>query len=651
MFFSKKNKKPDFENLYIQLKNKFNDEISEERKSELSDVMEQNGYYPSSFANCPLTNSEILFCLDKKQQEYKIKQNSNIKILNLGAFSNIMEWVKELILLPKDTIIYLLPFYKRDFECAYLIKDFEVNENIGTKEDIQLFVYLAHKSGHPVICDFITQFSRYAQPVIENPYLVRWIDVKDAEQKFSELFEKVSSALEKDFNKEDIEIVKNIYKQDSKGILNEEYKNIYKIFEQKVLEGKKELSKNIYKQENQIKLQKRVKGQPAEKLIEQGLWTVPCGADNEFGLPVFDYMNEQENYPVFKHFDKNENDVSESLKDDFQTPAYYINLNKNEINKDVLKYFIKLGKDLIEDYSFDGFKINNTKNIFENLSNDRLNKDFLKKFISEIKKNDFILISDGEFRDFAQYQETGFDMIWNDSKNLNPHEFLEKASNLGNYNTENLKINNLSAVKIYNDIFCELDNTNPSQLGEKGALFKWFCLNFLPTGKNSNMPILYMDGDESFTEQGFAKTIYENNKLDRYKNEDFYKNFDAIHKFASTSKIIKEGEATIICNDDDGFVCWLISKEPLKELFLIVANYKLPDEKVILHNDNEKFETYKENDAVVNKMITLPGECKISKEYIFDGEKYIEKDYNNDSDLLEIEVLNPCEYRIFLLRK
>ena len=37
--------------------------------------------------------------------------------------------------------------------------------------------------------------------------------------------------------------------------------------------------------------------------------------------------------------------------------------------------------------------------------------------------------------------------------------------------------------------------------------------------------------------------------------------------------------------------------------------------------------------------------------YVFDGESYVEKEYKSDSDLLEIEILNPSSYRIFLLRK
>ena len=79
--------------------------------------------------------------------------------------------------------------------------------------------------------------------------------------------------------------------------------------------------------------------------------------------------------------------------------------------------------------------------------------------------------------------------------------------------------------------------------------------------------------------------------------------------------------------------------------------FKNFDEKLILQNDNEKIETFKENDAVVNKMISLPGECRIVSEYIFDGEHYVSKDYALDGTLFEIEVLKPNDFRIFLLRK
>lgn len=660
-FFGKKNETVDFNLLYQKIKTKCTNEISEDKKLELSEIISKNGYYPSSFANCNLNDAEILFCIDKKcKLSQKDKNISNIKIINLGGFSNYIEWLKQLIILPCGTAIYLTPFHKRDFEFAYLIKSMDIDENlndeafnISAKEQIQLFVHLAKKMGHTVFYDFLMKTSRYSQTLLENPYLVRWIDTKDAEKKISLIVDDTAKELEGQFDKDDIEIVKNIYHQESKGCLSEHYEKIYSLFESKIFEKKKELSIECYRLENQIKLQKRVSGKDVKTLIEEGLWTVPCGADNEFGLPVFDYMNKEENYPVFKHFDKDGNDISQNIKDDFQTPAYFMDLDKKEINKKVLKYFINMANKYIEDYHFDGLKINYIDKISKNVLNDKVPFEFLKKLNTEIKKQKIILIAETNFDDLAKYHDLDFDLIWTEYKNLTPKEMLNKYDQLANFNTKDLKSKNLMAVKIYNDKFCETEEINdfPSLLGYEGALFKWFCLNLLPAGKNAITPIVYVDGDESYTERGFVKTLFEHAKLERNNDEKFFKKFNAINKFAKTSKIINGGEANVISEEDNGYVSWLISKEPLKEILLVVANYKQKDEKLILQNENEKIETYIENDAVVNKMISLPGECKIVSEYVFNGEEYIAKDYSLEGDLLEIEVLNPSDFRIFLLRK
>ena len=658
-FWKKKNKKVDFNELYQQVKAKYHAEISQERKTELSDIIAKNGYYPSSFANCNLIESEIFFLIDEKcKNDKKFDDIFDIKIINLGGLSDFCEWLKQLIILPLGTSIYLTPFHKRDFEFSYLIKSMEIDENlkdnnfeISAKEQIQLFVYLAQKMGHKVFYDFLMRTSRYSQTVLEKPYLVRWIDTKEAEEKISVIVDETASELENQFGKEDAEIVKNIYHQESKGCLSEHYEKIYSVFESKIIEKKKEISKEMYKNENQIKLQKRVMGKDVKTLIKEGLWTVPCGADEEFGLPVFDYMNKEENYPVFKHFDKDGNDISQNVKDDFQTPAYFMDLDKKEINKKVLQHFIDMADKYAEDYNFDGFKINYTNELSEQNTNDKNPFEFLKKLNSEIQKHKVTLIADGNFENLKQYHDLGFNMIWTNGSHLSPMETVSKFDELANYNTRDLKSKNISAVKIYNDRFFETENINPSQLGYDGALFKWFCLNFLPSGKNAKTPIVYLDGDESYTQTGFAKTLYEHAILERNNDENFYKKFNAISDFARTSKIVNGGEANVVTEEDNGYVSWLISNEPLKELLLVVANYKQKDEKIILQNENNKIETYKENDAVVNKMISLPGECKVVSEYIFDGEKYTAKDYTLKGDLLEIEVLNPSDFRIFLLRK
>ena len=87
--------------------------------------------------------------------------------------------IEDIYIALREVSLTALLYFGAIWVAAYFIKSFEVDENIGTKEDIQLFINLAHKSGHCVITDFITCFSRYVQPVIENPYLVRWIDIKE----------------------------------------------------------------------------------------------------------------------------------------------------------------------------------------------------------------------------------------------------------------------------------------------------------------------------------------------------------------------------------------------------------------------------------------------------------------------------------------
>jgi len=568
-----------------------------------------------------------------------------------------------IINLPSNTAIYLVPFFERDFNCAYFIKSFNTDEKLkdnnlselSVKEQVQAFIYFAKMAGHPVITDFIMKFARYAYPVIENPYLARWIDTKYAQKMFANIFDDAVLEMEKSFDKDDIEIIKGIYKQESKGNLSEEYEKIYTAFEDMICEKKQQIVKDMYKSENQIKLQKRVIGKSIKELMKEGLWTVPCGADSEYTLPVFNYMNEEENYPVFKHYDEDGVDISEDVRHDFQTPAYFKDLNSEKINTNVLKYFINLWKNLVEDYNFDGFKICDIENIFGNSKNDKIPEDFLKSLISKCKQKNFALLADSRFekRYFKNYQNLGIDILFDSYENLTPEKMLMKYAQISNYNLEDFKRENLSFVQIYNNKFGEVSYINkyPAQLGREGALFKWFCMHFLPAGKNVKLPIVYLDGDEFFTKKGFAKTLYEHSKLNKNSDISFYKNFRAIKDFANSSAVIKDGEATVIEEYDDGFVSWMISKEPLKESFLVVANYKPKEENIILKNENDKIKTSKENNPIVNKMVTIPGEYTITKEYVFDGENYIEKEYTNNSDLLEIEILNPCEYRIFGLRK
>ena len=109
----------------------------------------------------------------------------------------------------------------------------------------------------------------------------------------------------------------------------------------------------------------------------------------------------------------------------------------------------------------------------------------------------------------------------------------------------------LSILKTYNNQDGEFHciDQYPAQLGENGALYKWFKYKFLPGGKYAQRPMLYVDGDESFTQGGTEYTIGEEVAMKRAENENFYTKFDAIDRFVKNNNIINNGEAQIIVDD------------------------------------------------------------------------------------------------------
>ena len=85
-------------------------------------------------------------------------------------------------------------------------------------------------------------------------------------------------------------------------------------------------------------------------------------------------------------------------------------------------------------------------------------------------------------------------------------------------------------------------------------------------------PVMYIDGDESFTNGGIEAVIGSEISMKREKDYDFFAKFDALDRFVKNNPIITDGEAHIIRQDDDGFVVWQIQKEGLKNSLLVVAN-------------------------------------------------------------------------------
>ena len=612
------------------------------------------------------------------------------------------------------TTIYLIPFHPREFGCAYLpvssevspnLEDKEITKklNINTKAQVRLFIKLAQLAGHCVIYDVLPQTGRFSKMVLANPEVARWYDVNEL---ISNIEKEVDFAVEKlnedgDFDREDIGIVADIYKKTLKSgsnTLSEHYQTIYDKLEEIILPKKKELSENMLKKQTQTILHEKAKaviselnslkeiktvtedniikqGETIRELINKGLWPAPGGAWCSAGVPVFDRMSETGDYPVFKHYDYKGDDVTHFANLDCQTPFYFVFLESGEYNNNVIDRYVDYLKKLQKDYNFDGFRVDHIDHVVDTVSEKdgvpisyRAPRKVLGKANRELKEiiPHFATLAEYMLWDrfLKEYhQDMSFDTLWGDDIISQfcktPQEIVNNNQELEQYNNDSKAKTNLSILKIYNNQdgeFRDIDQY-PGQLGEDGALFKWFKYKFLPGGKNAQRPVMFIDGDESFTKTGIEGVIGAEISMPREKNYKFFNKFNAINKFALENRLTREGEAQIIAFDDDGFVSWMISKDPLKEALLVVANYQAPTEKVTETQEDGFSNTYiKEGSKVYDKSVQMPCDYSIVSEYVYkDGEigeaEFEEVSFENPETSLHFGELNPSEFKIYKIKK
>ena len=136
----------------------------------------------------------------------------------------------------------------------------------------------------------------------------------------------------------------------------------------------------------------------------------------------------------------------------------------------------------------------------------------------------------------------------------------------------------------------------------------------------------------------------------REHNQEFYDKFNAIDCFVKSQPVITDGEAQIIVEDDDGFAAWLITKEPLKTAFLVVANYKYPVEKVSKTDENgENYQEWVEGESVFDKVVHLPVDYTIVGEHVLQNNKFNKNICENSGADLELKELKNSEFRVFEL--
>lgn len=739
---------------YTKLKRRYNfDNISVKRKTELKNIISKYGYlnYPHVKALEELTNEEVLYGLELKWKKNNVfkngkfsfannavsplarnnvknsdwikKEGHNIKLINLAGLGDgnntettgkFFDWLRQLLILPTgdlsnnifNTTIYLIPFHPREFGCAYLPKSSEVSDalldkdleqitGLNVKQQVQMFIELAQLAGHPVIYDILPQTGRFSKAVLANPYIARWFDITEIQNMVLKKIETAAQILKEAYDKEDVDVVKDIYIQSlngSTGNLTEHYQNIFNHFEKEMDELKRNISNKMLTKDFQIKIHKRVKDIVAEvhgfknnqkieedditkqidtiqALIKEGLWPAPGGAWCSAGVPIYDKMSECGGYPIFKHYDHKGEDVTNFANLDCQTPYYFAFLEDGTLNRPVINFFVEYMQKLQEDYNFDGFRVDHIDHIVDKVSEKdgkpisyRAPRTVLNELNTEMKKKIPYFGTLAEYMLWDNYlkeyhEDMNFDILWGNDiicqQSKTPECIVEDNQNLTNYNINFKSGEKLSILKTYNNQdgeFREIDQY-PGQLTPEGALFKWAKYKLLPGGKYAQRPVLYIDGDESFTKRGIESVIGEEKSMPREKNYDFYTKFDALDRFVKSQPIITDGEAQIITQDEDGFAVWLISKEPLKKAFLIAANFNYPTEFISINDENGCRHEWKKGISIENKTIKLPGDFSLQAEYILQDNKYSAKRFDTPKTELSFDELKPAEFRIYALQK
>ena len=634
---------------------------------------------------------------------------------NSETCGHFMDWLRQLLILPSGnlennifgTTMYLIPFHPREFGVAYLptascvspnLEDKNLFEKTGLNADeqVKMFIKMTQLAGHPVIYDILPQTGRFSKVVLTNPDCARWFDIKALTEELYKNIDKILPELEEKYSKDDLQIVSGIYKKDLKGEsygeLTEHYQNIFNDINEKLKDIKIFLSNSMMERSIQEKLHKKARniinrvlnnkgkkltesdivnqGEVIGALIAEEMWPAPGGAWCSSGVPIFEKMSDGASYPTFKHYNYKGEDVTHFANLDCQTPYYFVNLENGKYNKDVINFFIDYMKKLQEEFNFDGYRIDHIDHIVDDVSEKngvpisyRAPRKVLGMLNTEMKEKVPYFAVLGEYMLWNNYykeyhQDMNFDLLWgNDIVSQSyktPEAIADDNLNLSNYNSSTKKSTPLSILKSYNNQDGEFEAIDryPGQLGAQGALFKWFKYKFLPGGRFAQRPVMYIDGDESFTKTGMEYVIGNEVSMKREKDYDFYSKFDAIDRFVKNNPVITDGEAHIIRQDDDGFVTWQIQKEGVKNSILVVANCQAPTEKVEKNDGNGNTWTEEvEGREVFDKTIELSCDYSIVSEYRFDGTDYIEEKFVVATNSLSFGKLMPSEFKFFTVIK
>ncbi|MBQ7287491.1 MAG: hypothetical protein IJW73_07015 [Candidatus Gastranaerophilales bacterium] len=739
------------------------EEINPDRKKYLSKTIRKYGYlpYPQYKVLQELTPAETIYCLVEKliyaktfdvnkfiqfknpsvlyrknikNSSWFKKEGHNIKLLSLSALGDgnaqdvpgrFIDWLKCLITLDSGNeefgilpaTLYLIPFFKREFDCAYLPKSSEVSDKLqddnlmkflgldATKQ-VKLFIEFAQLCNHPVIYDILPQTARFSKIVLSKPYVARWIDVNELISSITGYLNAVCAQLiqHKTFKEDEVLAVQKLYVENLKGackkysakeqkivdVIEEDLKE-YKILtsykmsfaqKQDELQHKaQEIINRVNKTHAKVEADIVNQDEITAELIKQGIWTMPGGAWCSAGVPVFDKMSKGKQYPMFKHYNYKGEDVTHFANLDCQTPYYFYHFELNKYNGDVVDFYVEYTEQLQKEFNFDGFRVDHIDHIVDEVTQNKkgqplsyripakvlgkVNANLKKKFPYFATLAEYMLW-DGYFKEY--HKDMKFDLLWGDdivAQNIKtPEQIINDNLRLSTYNQKGSKLNPLSILKGYNNQDGEFRDINqyPGQLGDTGALFKWFKMKFIPGGKFAHRPTLLVDGDESFTKVGIERVISKETSMVRNFDWDFFEKFNALNYFAQHDKLLNQGRAVLHKQEANGFVCWEVvadsdikaKKGEKQATYLVVANYFSPYE--IKNVQDEKGHVEKKNvrgTITKDNLVKIKRGKKLVSYFDFELDEmnkchFVEKPLESEiTKEINFKELRPGEFRVY----
>jgi hypothetical protein len=627
---------------------------------------------------------------------------------NGASFS---DWLKYILVLPAGnpqagilgTTLYFLPFQERDLGSAYIPRSSAVHPRLADQAlqkalgldaaaQVQCFMALCQLAGHPIMYDVLPQTGRFSRMVLARPELARWFDLKALDQVLRVAIHQLTTDWQPLIPTSAATALARCELDRLDGIQRShstEARPWQAPFQACLLEIKRQFSSEMLTAKAQPALQQRVRQIVAEiegweeihlsateaeitrqdaisaALMTHGLWTAPGGAWCSAGAPVYDGMSHAKAYPVFRHFDANGREVSDQANLDCLTPFYLAEWETGELNQPVVDFFLDYLSEWQQRFNFDAFRFDHVDHVVDAVSVDHQGRPASYRIPAQVlaEANRRLKAAVPHFGALAEYmlwdrlyrqyhQEMGFDVLWGDDQIRQafkgPPELVHEHRELSAYH--HTAPTKLSILKTYNNQDGEfgLINQYPGQLTPQGALYKLFMLKFMPGGAQAQRPMLFIDGDESFTPHGFAATISAEIRLHRSDNEIFFERFDALGRFAAQHPALHSGRVELLLwEGSQRPVIWLARapQDSLITSLLMVANSQYPT--WIAPVDGAFVQ--KIGQSLYAQRFGLPQGLQVMAEYGYDPQSsaYIPKTLDAPTAELFFDILHPAEFHFF----